>query len=110
MEHYRKCSLFVMPSEGEGFGIVFLEAMAHAKPVIGGAHAGTPFVIENGKSGILVDRSDTAALSRAITRVLKSKELSEQLGRAGRERLQQLFTFERFESNLGSLLESHLSD
>jgi glycosyltransferase involved in cell wall biosynthesis len=110
MEHYGKCSVFVMPSEGEGFGIVFLEAMAHAKPVIGGAHAGTPFVIENGKSGILVDRTDTAALSRAIIRVLKSKELSEQLGRAGRERLRRLFTFEQFESNLGSLLRSQLSD
>ncbi len=109
IEHYRQCSLFVMPSEGEGFGIVFLEAMAHARPVIGGAHAGTLSVIEDGESGILVERNDTAKLARSIVRVLKSKELSERLGRAGHERLQRLFTFQRFESNLGSLIESQLN-
>ena len=107
-EHYRRCSIFVMPSEGEGFGIVFLEAMAYAKPVIGGAHAGTLSVVEDGKSGLLVNRSDVAGLSRLILQTLTDDELRKRLGRAGRERLTEMFTFDRFEANLDSLLRDCL--
>ena len=106
---YRRCSLFVMPSEGEGFGIVFLEAMAYEKAVIGGAHAGTPSVVADGETGLLVERSDVDGLAKAITRILSDDELRRRLGRAGKQRLLDNFTFERFEENLDSLLKTCLS-
>jgi len=107
---YRRCSMFVMPSEGEGFGIVFLEAMAHAKPVIGGAHGGTPSVITHGETGLLVSRLDIEELSQSIIRILKDNELRMGLGRAGHKRLLDDFTFRSFEANLDSLLQRMTGD
>ena len=105
-EEYRRCSLFVMPSEKEGFGIVFLEAMAHGKPVIGGAHGGTTSVIVPGETGLLVNRLDVAGLALSIARILKDDGLRLRLGRAGNERVRAAFTFPSFEANLDSFLQT----
>ncbi|HJQ70388.1 MAG TPA: glycosyltransferase family 4 protein [Blastocatellia bacterium] len=102
---YKRCSLFVMPSEAEGFGIVFLEAMAYGKPIIGGAHAATPSVVEHEQTGLLVERKDVAAIAQSIIRILKDDDLRLRLGSAGRRRLVDRFTFESFESNLDHLLK-----
>lgn len=106
---YRRASVFVLPSEGEGFGIVFLEAMAYGKAIIGGAHCGTPSVVADGETGLLVKRSDTEALASAIIRLLQDRELRRQLGRAGQQRLLDNFVFARFEEKLAALLSSALS-
>ncbi len=105
---YKSCSLFVMPSEAEGFGIVFLEAMAYGKPVIGGAHGGTPSVVKQDETGLLVERKDVAGIAQAIIRILKDDDLRSRLGRAGYRRLIDKFTFQSFESNLDRLLQSCL--
>jgi glycosyltransferase involved in cell wall biosynthesis len=109
-ELYKSCSLFVMPSEAEGFGIVFLEAMAYGKPVVGGAHAGTPSVVKDGETGLLVERTDTRAIAQAITRILKDEALRLRLGRNGYNRLIERFTFQSFEANLDALLTAALND
>ncbi len=105
-EQYRNCSLFVMPSEREGFGIVFLEAMAYGKAVIGGAHGGTPSVIQDGETGLLVERADIGGIADAIVRVLEDDGLRTRLGRSGHERLLSVFTFQRFEADVGAFLTS----
>jgi phosphatidylinositol alpha-1,6-mannosyltransferase len=105
---YRYCSLFVMPSEMEGFGIVFLEAMAYSKAVIGGAHAGTSSVVRDGETGILVGRSDIEGITSAIVKILKDDELRSRLGRSGYQRLLDVFTFQRFDADIRELLESQL--
>jgi glycosyltransferase involved in cell wall biosynthesis len=109
-EEYRRCSMFVMPSEKEGFGIVFLEAMAHAKPVIGGAHGGTPSVITHGETGLLIKRLDIAGLAQSITSMLKDDEFRARLGGAGHQRLLNDFTFRSFEANLDSFLQTVFPD
>ena len=50
-------------SSGEGFGFVFLEAMAFEKPVVGGAHGGTPDLIQDGLNGFLVPHGDAEGLT-----------------------------------------------
>ena len=105
-DQYRQCSLFIMPSKKEGFGIVFLEAMAYGKPVVGGAHGGTPSVVKDGETGLLVDNSDVESIAQSITRLLGDEELRETFGRAGHQRLLDEFTFERFERNLHEVFHS----
>ena len=105
-EQYRNCSLFVMPSEREGFGIVFLEAMAYGKAVIGGAHGGTPSVVLDGETGLLVERFDIGGIADALVRVLRDDGLRTRMGRSGHERLLSVFTFQRFEADVAAFLAS----
>ena len=105
---YAHCDVFALPSRGEGFGLVFLEAMANAKPVIGGAHGGTPDVIEDGVSGILVPHGDAAILSTALVSLLADPARANEMGARGSERVQTNYTFERFQLALLQVMEDVL--
>ena len=102
---YGLCEVFALPSSGEGFGLVFLEAMAHAKPVIGGAHGGTPDIIEDGVTGYLVPHGDVALLTQRLKQLLTNEALRRQMGARALERVCREYTFERFSRELAALLE-----
>lgn len=104
-ECYSACDVFVMPSSGEGFGLVFLEAMAFGKPVIGGNHGGTPDVVVDGVTGFLVEYGDVETLADRLIRLLKEDGLRRQMGEAGRRRVLENFTFEHFRKRLTAVLE-----
>jgi phosphatidylinositol alpha-1,6-mannosyltransferase len=101
---YEACEIFVMPSRTEGFGIVFLEAMAVGKPVIGGNHGGTPEVWTDGTAGFLVDHGDVRALAGRLKLLLGDSELRSRMGAAGRALVAKNFSFARFRQNFGELL------
>ena len=107
---YAHCDIFAMPSAGEGFGLVFLEAMAHAKPVIGGAHGGTPEVVADGASGLLVPHADVEKLSGALQTLLIDAPRAKEMGLCGRERVRAAYTFERFKGRLEDLLRKVLQE
>jgi glycosyltransferase involved in cell wall biosynthesis len=69
-DHYRLADVFAMPSSGEGFGIVFLEAMACGTPVLGGNRDGTTDALADGELGELVDPSSSDAVARGLVRLL----------------------------------------
>jgi len=104
-ELYKSCEIFVLPSGQEGFGMVFLEAMAAGKPIIAARAGAVPEVVLDGQTGILVDYGDESALARAIERVCTDHELGARLGSAGRQRFLERFTFERVMGRFGDLLE-----
>jgi phosphatidyl-myo-inositol dimannoside synthase len=82
---YARADLFALPSTGEGFGIVYLEAMAFAKPVVGVASGGTLDLIREGKNGILVapPKNNPQPLQDALERLLSDLALRSYLGRNG---------------------------
>lgn len=101
---YGHCEIFALPSKGEGFGLVYLEAMACGKPVIGGAHGGAPEVIEDGKTGYLVPHGDAAQLATAIETLLENPALEIEMGRRGKERVEKEFRFSVFGKSLKKIL------
>lgn len=105
---YAACALFALPSRGEGFGLVYLEAMAHGKPVIGGAHGGTPDVIEDGVTGWLVPHGDVERLSGALESLLADPAQAAEMGAKGRDRIERLFSFEKFQGRLTQVLDDVL--
>jgi glycosyltransferase involved in cell wall biosynthesis len=83
---YRRADVFCLPSLQEGFGIVFLEAMASGLPVVAGDAAAVPEVVPHGEAGLLVAPRDEAALAAALERLLDDPGLREEMGEAGRRR------------------------
>jgi len=72
-DYYNLCSLFAMPSKREGFGIVYLEAMACGKPAIAGNRDGARDALMDGELGILVDPDDVAAFGDVVVEVLSGR-------------------------------------
>ena len=103
-DYYKKATVVVMPSRQEGFGLVFLEAMAFGKPVIGGDVGGTPDVIVDGETGFLVKYGDVDTLAERLIRLLNDRDLCKRMGAAGRQRLKENYTFECFRKRLSGLL------
>jgi rhamnosyl/mannosyltransferase len=91
---YTACDVFVLPSRSrsEAFGIVLLEAMARAKPVVATNVGGIPYVVNNGKTGLLVPPSDQTRLAEVITQLLSNPQTRLRLGQAGHQRVTKHFT------------------
>ncbi|MHB0971431.1 MAG: glycosyltransferase family 4 protein [Thermoanaerobaculia bacterium] len=89
----RSSDMFVLPSTKEGFGIVYLEAMRFAKPVICTAVGGQVDIVEHGKTGIVVPPGDVTALSDAIATLWLDASKRQQFGSSGNARLRSVFSF-----------------
>ncbi len=101
---YRHCDVFALPSRGEGFGLVFLEAMASGKPVVGGTHGGTPEIVEDGVTGLLVPYGDVERVSQALEKLLTNEPLRRQMGQRAQSRVQSAYRFENFRVEFTKLL------
>jgi phosphatidylinositol alpha-1,6-mannosyltransferase len=95
---YQQCRVFAMPSKGEGFGLVYLEAMKASKPCLALCDTAAAEVIADGETGLLVNAGDLKGLQEALTRLLTDDTLATQLGEAGRERLETHFSVDAFNS------------
>jgi glycogen(starch) synthase len=102
---YADCDVFVAPSRFESFGLVFLEAMREGKPVVGCTAGGVPEIVTHEVNGLLVAPDDAKALARAILRLLRSRELRESMGDAGRKLFLERFTSARMAEATGVLYQ-----
>lgn len=108
---YASASIFVLPGSDEpddieGFGIVFLEAAWHGLPVVAGAVSGTKEAVLDGRTGLLVDPRDPAALAAALSRLLTNPEEARLFGLAGHERVLAEFTWEHQARHLAERLQT----
>ncbi len=87
--------IFALPTFGEGFGLVLLEAMACSKAVVATDVMSIPEIVQQGKTGLLVPVRDVSALAEALDTLIEDPELRDQFGKAGFQRARTEFTVER---------------
>ena len=104
-DYYNLCDVFVMPSKQEGFGIVFLEALACGKPVIGGNADGSRDALLQGKLGTLVNPESVEEIGDAIGEALRKsgKQTTEERRRI-RENMLAVYGFDKFRERVVDLL------
>jgi glycosyltransferase involved in cell wall biosynthesis len=90
-----RAQLLVHPSRWEGFGLVSLEAMLAARPVVATRASSAPEIVADGETGVLVPPEDAAALAGAVARILADGELARRLGEAGLRRAHEEFSVAR---------------
>ena len=104
-EHYRAADMVVNPSLSESLGRSLIEAMAAGKPVVATRVGGTVEIVEDGKTGLLVEADDAAAMADAICRLLADGDLRRTMGQAGRRRALDLFSWDRVAERVRLLYE-----
>ena len=97
--YYAACDVFIMPNRQiggdiEGFGIVYLEAGAAGKPVIGGKSGGTDDAIVDGVTGIRVDGNSSVEIADAVIDLLSTPDKAKAMGMRGRQRVENEFTWD----------------
>ncbi len=112
--YYNLCDVFVLPNrvtaasdlkgDYEGFGIVFLEAAACAKPVVAGRSGGAAEAVQDGDSGLLIDPLSPDELAHAVNRILADPDLATRLGTRGRQRTVDHFDWQLVAKRLEPLL------
>ena len=104
IEWYQTCDVFCLPAivdsqgETEGLGVVLLEALNYARPVVASDVGGIPDIIKDGRTGLLCPEKDPDALAAAILKLLSDPALGETLGRQGHDFVRKEFSWENIVS------------
>jgi glycosyltransferase involved in cell wall biosynthesis len=108
-DHYNVCDVFAMPSKAEGFGIVYLEALACGKPTIGGNQAGSVDALCNGELGALVDPDDIDAIATTLIQIVQGDYPNSRLYQPDvlRQAVIDKFGIKSFELTLASYFAAH---
>ena len=102
---YDESAVFVLPSRGEGFGLVYLEAMAHGRACIGSRHDAAREIVVDGETGLLVDPDEPRTLVEALVRLLTDGPFRAACGSAGQQRWLTHFTRDRFNDRVRAALD-----
>ena len=100
---FERNDVVVVPSHGEGFGMVALEAMERGRPVVASAVGGLPEIVEDGVTGLLVPPGDVEALGNALRELAEDSERAQAMGAAGRTRALDEFSQERCTERIAAL-------
>lgn len=109
-DYYNLCDVFAMPSKGEGFGIVYLEALACGKPCLGGNQDGAVDALGHGDLGVLVNPDDISEIAQSLIQILQRSYPHPLLHQPQtlREKVIARFGFNKFKQTLAELLESEM--
>ena len=109
-DHYNLCDVFAMPSKGEGFGIVYLEALACGKPTIGGNQDGAIDALCGGKLGPLVNPDNIEEIAQTIIEILQGTYSNSLIYKPQelRGKVINIFGVEKFQKTLAEYLNDTL--
>ena len=107
--YYKSTDLCVVPSVEEPFGIVLLEAMACGKPEVASNVGGIPYIVEDGKTGLLFECGDVDGMAEKVIALLQNKEMREKMGAAGLERAKE-FSWDRIAERTVELYKEVISE
>jgi len=102
--------VFCLASRREPFGLVILEAMSLGTPVVATRTGGVPEIVQDGENGLLVEPGNPELLASAICRVLENEQLAKKLAGNARQRVERLFTLERFAEDYRNLYRRVLDE
>ncbi len=108
-DYYKNCDLFVAPSLYESFGLIYLEAMAWEKPVIGCNVGGIPEIVENGKDGIIINPEDDDELASCIIKLLSDKDIRIKMGTYGRNKVETIFSIKEMAESTYNIYKNILT-
>lgn len=100
--------IFVFPTENECFGLVLLEAMRNSIPCITTDEGAIPDIIDDGKTGWIVEKRDSIQLANRIKWMLCHPQEREKMGREGKMKFEKYYTLERFEDDMVTILTTCL--
>ena len=100
VNNYRQADVLVNPSFSESFGVSLIEAMACHVPVVATRVGGMTEIVEEGKTGILVESGSASELAEAILRTLSDEDLMKRMRNAARERAVELFSLDKIAEDL----------
>jgi glycosyltransferase involved in cell wall biosynthesis len=104
-DYYNLCDVFAMPSHGEGFGIVYLEAMACGKPTLAGNQDGAQDALGHGELGALVNPDDSGAIAHTLIQILQKPNPLMYQPEALRQAVIDRFGFDRFQETLSQQIQ-----
>ncbi len=107
-ELYADAALFCLPSRWEGFGGSLAEAMGHSLPCVTTEVGALPEVVLHEETGLVVPREDPEALGAALLRILEDPGWGDELGRAGRRRVEEYLTWDATAERMGPGLDRAL--
>lgn len=107
--YYAQMDLVAVPSRFEGFGLTAIEAMSYGIPVVASAVDGLEEVIENGKSGVLVQKESPELLAKAILNLIEDETIRNTIAKAGKQRVEDFFSFDDYKHQISDLYEAVLN-
>ncbi len=111
-DHYNLCDVFAMPSKGEGFGIVYLEALACGKPTLGGDRDGAIDALCQGELGVLVNPDDIDAIAQNLSQILQGTHPHPLIYQPEilRQKVIDTFGFAQFQQTLKGIMADYLDE
>lgn len=107
---WAQSTVFALPSRGEGFGLVYVEAMRHGVPIVASVHDAAPEINVDGETGYNVDLDRPTELPERFVHLLRNPSLAAELGANGRVRWVRHFNFSAFRQRFLPLVHKFVSD
>lgn len=108
VEEYRKADIFVNASYSEGFCLPVVEATGYGLPVVAARAGGNAEMVVDGETGFVFEIGDEQALADAMTRLVRDSSLREQMGKAGRQRVLEAFSYDAIVNKMEATYKSLL--